>query len=112
MDIKHWAVGTLSIIITAYLLPGVQVTLVGAIVLAVVLGLINIFIKPFIFILTLPINILTLGLFSFVINAFLIILASKVTPGFQVSSFWSALFFSILLSLITTLFGKSVKKNS
>jgi putative membrane protein len=111
MNFTHWIVGTIAIIISAYLLPGVQVTLIGAIVLAVVLALINIFIKPLIFILTLPINILTLGLFSLVINALLIELASGIVPGFYVASFWSALWFSIILSLITTLFGRGLTKN-
>ncbi|MDB5204179.1 MAG: rane protein of unknown function [Candidatus Taylorbacteria bacterium] len=107
MNLTHWIVGTIAIIISAYLIPGVQVTLLGAFVLAVVLALINIFIRPLIFILTLPINILTLGLFSFVINAFLIMLASGIVPGFYVASFWSAFWFSIILSLITTLFGRA-----
>lgn len=107
MNFTHWIVGTIAIIISSYLLPGVEVTLFGAIVLAVVLALINIFIKPLIFVLTLPINILTLGLFSFVINALLILLASGIVPGFYVVSFWSAFWFSIVLSLITMLFGRT-----
>ena len=107
MNFTHWLIGTIAIIISAYLLPGVEVTLFGAIVLAVVLALINIFIRPLVFILTLPINILTLGLFSFVINALLIMLASGIVPGFYVASFWSAFWFSIVLSIITTLFGRA-----
>ncbi|MES2224258.1 MAG: phage holin family protein [Patescibacteria group bacterium] len=109
MNFTHWLVATMAIIISAYLLPGVEVTLVGAIVLAVVLALINIFIRPLVFILTLPINILTLGLFSFVINALLIMLASGIVPGFYVASFWSALGFSIVLSLISMLFGRATR---
>lgn len=112
MNFKHWLVGTLCIIITAYLLPGVEVTLIGALVLAVVLALINIFIKPLIFILTLPINILTLGLFSLVINAVLVMVAAEIVPGFSIASFWSAFFFSIILSLITTLFGRGLKEEA
>jgi len=110
MNFTQWIVGVVAIIISAYLLPGVQVTLIGAVVLAVVLALINIFIKPFIFILTLPINILTLGLFSFVINALLIMLASGIVPGFAVASFWSALLFSVVLSLVSMLFGTKRKE--
>ncbi|HVX90577.1 MAG TPA: phage holin family protein [Candidatus Paceibacterota bacterium] len=105
----HWIVATLAIIIAAYLLPGVAVTLVGAIVLAVVLGLINIFLKPIITILTLPINILTLGLFSLVVNALLILLAAMIVPGFAVAGFWWALLFALLLSLINLLFGQGWK---
>lgn len=94
----------------AYLLPGVEVTLIGALVLAVVLGLINIFIKPLIFVLTLPLTIVTLGLFSLVINALLVMLAAYVVPGFLVAGFWPAFFFAILLSLINAVFGIWAKK--
>ncbi len=109
MNFTHWLVGTVAIMISSYLLPGVGVTLFGAIALAVVLALINIFIKPLIFVLTLPINILTLGLFSLVINAALIMLAAEIVPGFTVASFWSALWFSIILSLVTMVFGRGLK---
>lgn len=105
----HWLVATLAIIIAAYLLPGVTVTLVGAIVLAVVLGLINVFLKPVITILTLPLNIITLGLFSLVVNALLILLAAMIVPGFTVAGFWWALLFALLLSLINLLFGQGWK---
>lgn len=109
MNIKHWIVGAVSIMVASYLIPGVEVNLLGAFILALVLGLINIFIKPFIFVLTLPINIVTLGLFSLVINAGLILFADWLVPDFYVSSFWSALLFSIVLSLITMLFGRGTK---
>jgi putative membrane protein len=68
------------------------------------MAIINIFIKPVIFILTLPITIITLGLFSLVINALLILLAEVVVPGFSVSGFWAAFLFSIVVSLINTIF--------
>jgi putative membrane protein len=99
-NIKHWIVSVLAIGVAAYLLPGVEVTIIGALVLAVVWTLINTFIKPVIFILTLPINILTIGLFSLVINGLLILLAAKIVQGFEVAGFWSAFFFAIILSLI------------
>ena len=105
----HWVVSALAILIAAYLLPGVSITLVGAIVLAVVLGLINIFLKPVILILTLPINILTLGLFSLVVNGLLIMLAALIVPGFAVASLWWAILFAVLLSLINLLFGQGWK---
>jgi putative membrane protein len=94
----------LAVVISAYIIPGV--TLDGfftAIVVAIVLGLVNMFIKPLIVLLTLPINVLTLGLFSFVIQAFMVILVTKIVPGFAVSSFWIAMLFAIVLSLVTTL---------
>lgn len=110
MSFTHWIVSAIAIAIAAYLLPGVTVTPVGAIVLAVVLGVINIFIRPVLRLLTLPITILTLGLFSLVLNALLILLAAAIVPGFSVSGFWSALLFGILLALINGVFG-SMKKD-
>lgn len=109
MNITHWIVSALAILVAAYLIPGVNVTLVGALVLAIVWALINLFIKPIITILTFPITIVTLGFFSLVVNALLIILASKFVPGFGVSGFWSAFFFAIVLSLINALFGINYK---
>lgn len=105
----HWLIAALAILVAAYLIPGAQVTLIGAFVLAVVLGLINIFIKPVLTILTLPVTIITLGLFSLVINALLIMLAALFVPGFAVAGFWSALLFAVLLSLINLLFGQGWK---
>lgn len=101
----HWIVSAIAILIAAYLIPGINVTLVGALVLAVVLGLINAFLKPLINLITLPLNIVTLGLFSLVVNALLIILAGMLVPGFLVEGFWPAFFFSIVVSLVSALFG-------
>ncbi len=70
-----------------------------ALIVAVVLGLLNIFIKPILVLLTLPVTILTLGLFLFVINAFIILLCSRLVDGFRVNSFWTALIFSVILSI-------------
>lgn len=101
----HWIVSALAILIAAYLIPGIDVTFVGALVLAVVLGLLNAFLKPLINLITLPLNIVTLGLFSLVVNALLIILAGMLVPGFMVEGFWAAFFFSIVVSLVSALFG-------
>jgi len=92
---------TLAIIVAAYLVPGVEVQnfWVG-LVAAIVLGIINILIRPFILLLTLPINILTLGLFTFVINALMVLLVSAIVPGFRVRDFGSAILFAIVLWLI------------
>jgi putative membrane protein len=99
----NWLISALAIIVAAYLLPGVSVSGIGvALILAVVLGLINAVIRPIILLLTLPVNVLTLGLFTFVINALMIILADAVTPGFAVRNFWWALAFSIILALINS----------
>jgi putative membrane protein len=84
----------------AYFLPGVQVAgPYTAMVVAVVLGLLNIFIKPIMVLLTLPFTIVTLGLFLLVVNAIMILLCTKIVGGFTVDSFWVAMLFSIILSL-------------
>lgn len=108
--IKHWIISTFAILITSYLLPGVHTTILGAVVLAVVLAIINITLKPLLHILFLPVTIVTLGLFSLVINALLILLAAKVIEGFGVSGFWSAFFFSIILSLVNVVFAPLITK--
>ena len=100
----HWLISALAIGIAAYLIPGVTVTLISALIAAVVLGALNLFIRPILLVLTLPINVLTLGLFSLVINALLVILASMLVPGFMVEGFWAAFFFAILLAIVNWLF--------
>jgi putative membrane protein len=102
----QWLVSGLAIIITAYLLPGVRITgFFAALVTALVLGLINAFIRPVLILLTLPLNILTLGLFTLVINALLIMLAAAVVPGFSVQGFWWALLFGLVLAVINYALG-------
>lgn len=94
-------VGTLAVIISAYILPGVKVDgFFTALVVAVILGVVNAFIKPILVVLTLPITVLTLGIFLFVINAVLVLLVSNIVPGFTVANFWWALLFSLVLSLV------------
>jgi putative membrane protein len=100
----HWLIATLAILIAAYIVPGVTVTLLGAVIAAVVLGALNLFIRPILLILTLPINILTLGLFSLVIDALLVMLASMLVPGFLVVGFWTAFLFAIVLMVINWVF--------
>src|SRR5258708_22122702 len=99
----NWIVSALAILASAYLLPGVHVArFTAALVAAVVLGIINAVLKPILLILTLPINILTLGLFTLVINAVVILLAANLVPGFNVDGFWWALIFSVVLSIINS----------
>ncbi|PIP74807.1 MAG: hypothetical protein COX78_01300 [Candidatus Levybacteria bacterium CG_4_10_14_0_2_um_filter_35_8] len=109
--IVNWVISSLVIFSAAYLIPGVHIEdFFTAFVLAIVLGIINAVIKPFLIIFTLPINILSLGLFTLVINALLILLASKIVPGFRVDSFWWALLFSIVLSVINSFLNNVVKR--
>lgn len=92
---------SLAIGLAAYLVPGVEITSYGtALAAAVVLGLLNMFLKPLLVILTIPVTILTLGLFTLVINAIIVMLTANIVPGFTVSSFGSAFVFSIVLGLI------------
>lgn len=93
---------TIAVLVSAYILPGVKVDgFFTALVVAVVLGVINAFIKPLVLLFTLPINILTLGLFTFVINALMIELVAVIVPGFKVDGILWALIFSIVLSLVS-----------
>ncbi len=97
-------VTTLAVIITSYLLPGVAVAgFIDALVVAFVLGLLNVLLKPVLVILTIPVTIMTLGLFLLVINAFIIQLAAYFVSGFNVANFWWALLFSIILSVVSWL---------
>ena len=106
----HWLASALAVFITAYLLPGVFVEgLFAALVAALIIGILNAFIKPVLVILTLPISILTLGLFTLVINAGLIMLASKIVEGFHVDGFLWALAFSLVLSLVNWFLHKMGK---
>ena len=102
----------LAVLISAYLLPGVSVDgMVSAIIVAAVLMLINAIVKPIMIILTLPVTVVTLGLFLLVINAICILLASKIVTGFRVDGFWWALLFSIILAIINSVFEGLAKKN-
>ncbi|KKQ60757.1 MAG: hypothetical protein US81_C0013G0009 [Parcubacteria group bacterium GW2011_GWE2_38_18] len=102
-----WLILTASIMSAAYLIPGVEVTgLWPALILAIVIGVINLIIRPILILITLPINILTLGLFTFIINAFLVLLASTIVKGFEVGGFFNALLFSIIVSLFNFILSK------
>jgi putative membrane protein len=104
-------VSTLAVLITAYLLPGVKVDgFLTAIVVAVVLGIVNMFIKPILLLLTFPLTILSLGLFYFVINALMVLLVSAIVPGFKVSGFFWALIFSLVLSIVSSFLNSLAKQ--
>jgi putative membrane protein len=99
-------INTLAVLITAYLLKGIELDSVfTALVVAVVLGILNTIIKPVLMILTLPINIITLGLFTLVINGLMVLLASYLIPNFVVATLIDALLFSVLLSIISSFLG-------
>ena len=98
-----WLVTAIALMITAYIVPGFVVSsFAAAAIAAVVLGLVNAIVKPILVLLTLPLTIVTLGLFLFVINALTIWLAGGLTPGFAVAGFLPALVGSIVLTLVTS----------
>ena len=100
----HWLISTASLLIAAYIVPGIKVDGLGtALIASIVIGLVNATIGFILKILTLPLTILTLGIFWFVINALMLELASALVPGFIVEGFWSAFFGAIILSLVSTL---------
>lgn len=97
-----WILTAIALILTAYLVPGISIASFSvAIVAAIILGLVNAIVKPILIFFTLPLTILTLGLFVFVINAIAFSLVAYFTPGFQVNGFFPALFGSIILSIIS-----------
>lgn len=97
------------VLLIANFMSGVHVAnFTTALIVAVVLGLLNVFIKPILVILTLPVTILTLGLFLFVINAIIIMLCTNIVGGFKVDSFLTALLFSIILSILQSIVFKII----
>ncbi|NJB83309.1 phage holin family protein [Wenyingzhuangia aestuarii] len=97
-------VNALAVIIIANFLPGVEVdSMSTAVWVALVLSILNLFVKPVLVLLTLPITVFTLGIFLLVINAIIINMAAYLTSGFSVSSLWVALLFSLLLSILESI---------
>ena len=94
-------INTIAVLVTGYILPGIHIAnFWTALAVAIVLGIVNAVLRPIIFILTLPLNILTLGLFSFVIMGLLVYLVSAIVPGFKVDNFWWAILFAIIVAII------------
>ena len=108
----HWLVIALALWVTAHILPGVHIESTQALAIAaVVLGLVNALVRPILTLLTLPITILTLGLFYFFVNGFTFLLATKVVPGFGVSSYWWAVLGALGVSIISSFVGSFVDKD-
>ena len=99
-------ISTLAVLVTSYLMPGVHIDgVLTALLVAAVLSLLNAVVKPVLVILTIPITLFTLGFFLLVINAVMILLAGKLVQGFHVDGFWIAFFFSLVLSLVNSVFN-------
>ena len=102
-------ISTLAILITAYILPGVSIVnnnFFSALIVALVISFLNYFVKPILVLLTIPVTFFTLGIFLLVINTIIILLADFMVDGFHVSGFWPAFWFSILLSLVNSIFER------
>ncbi len=103
--ILKWLLSAVAVLIAAYLLPGVAIeSFWSALIVAVILALMNATLKPLLVILTIPITVVTLGLFLLVINAIIILLIDAIIDGFQVDGFWWALAFSLIVSILGALF--------
>jgi putative membrane protein len=108
----RWLIQTIAIFLAAYVLKGIEVTgFVPALAAAAILGILNAFVRPLLLLLTLPLNILSLGLFTFIINAFLLKIASFAIEGFTVQGFWAALFGSLFISFISAFLNLFVRED-
>lgn len=96
-------ISSLAVFISGYILPGIKIeNFTTAVVVAIVLGIVNLLIKPFFIILTLPVTILTLGIFALFINAIMILIVSAIVPGFKVQSLFWAFIFGVVLSIVSS----------
>lgn len=103
-SILHWVVSALSLLITAYLVRGFVVnSFLSALWAAVIIGVANMVIWPILIFLTLPLNVLSLGLFTFVVNGLVLKICAALLPGFKIESWGAAIFGSIVLSLVSLL---------
>jgi putative membrane protein len=97
-------INAVALLVVSYLMDGVNVTGAGsALVAALVLGLINVTLRPILMFLTIPVNLMTLGLFTFVINAVMLLIVARVVSGFAIAGFWQALMAALLLSVVSWL---------
>ena len=107
-----WLCLTGAVLFAAYVLDGINVRdFFSAFFAAAVLGILNMFFRPLLFILTLPINVMSLGLFTFIINAFMLKMASGVISGFTVTGFWTAIFGSLLISIANWILTALIQEN-
>jgi putative membrane protein len=99
-----WAVNIISLLVVLHTVPGIRADrFETAVVAALLLGLINVFLKPIVILLTLPLNILTLGFFTLIINGLMLYLVSKLVPGFNIAGFWNAFWGALVFSIISFL---------
>ncbi|MBS0427441.1 MAG: phage holin family protein [Proteobacteria bacterium] len=102
----HWAITAVSLWVASHIFRGLKFDSTGAlIVAALLLGFANAIVKPLLIVLTLPLTLVTFGLFLLVINALMILLVAALVKGFRVSGFWTALFASLFVSILSILIG-------
>jgi putative membrane protein len=105
----RWLILTVAIIIASYLLEGIHISgFFSAFLAAAILGILNALFRPVLILLTLPINILSLGLFTFIINAMMLKMVSGIIPGFEVHGFWTAILGSLVISVISWLLNSFI----
>ena len=110
--LQQLGINAIAFFVTSYIVPGMAISGWQALIVAsVIWGILTLFIRPILILLTLPINILTLGLFTFVINALLLQLLGKIVPGFEIANFTTALIASIILALVHVFLTKLANKN-
>ena len=107
--LEHWAITALSLWVASHVFKGLKFDKTSSLIIsALLLGFANAVVKPLLIVLTLPLTLVTFGLFLLVINALMILLVAKLVEGFKVSSFWTAFFASIFISLLSIVIGAFV----
>lgn len=108
--ITRWLVVTVAILLASKIVPGIEVeSLTTAVIAAAILGIINVFLRPVLLILTLPLTILTLGIFAFVLNALMLLLVAYFVKGFEVSGFFSAFLGALIISIVSWIANRFIK---
>jgi len=108
--LTRWLVIAVAILLASIILPGIRVeSLTTAIIAAAILGIINTFLRPVLLILTLPLTILTLGIFTFVLNAFMLLLVAYFVPGFEIDGFFSAFLGALIISIVSWIANRFIK---
>ncbi|OGG03783.1 hypothetical protein A2Z33_04830 [Candidatus Gottesmanbacteria bacterium RBG_16_52_11] len=105
--LANWLLDSLMLLVISLILPGFQIRSLAAALFAVIgIGLVNTLIKPLVLLVTLPLTFLTFGLFIFVINALMFLIVSRIVPGFDIDSVWTAVLGALLYSLLTSLYRR------
>ncbi|MBN1381744.1 MAG: phage holin family protein [Deltaproteobacteria bacterium] len=108
----RWFILTIAVVFAAFILDGIQISnFFSAFFAAAILGILNVSLRPILIILTLPLNILTLGLLTFVINAFMLKVTSYLMPGFDVRGFWTAVFGALIISIVSWFLNSFTNRN-